>query len=529
MKGVSAPAGQGPTESADLGGLVSYWLSSGHLLLLAVSLVEGMWFYAWMVWLGLWGGFGFGRVSLGPVSILFLLWTSFHTVQILGQQHWSTRKARLFAGFFSALLLAVVARLENGGGYGLLDPGWIRLATYGLAGTFPSALHVTLLGSAYLWWRGYRLAQEGLHQEQVLHSFLVGLGGLILALLAWEMAFRSGVGFATTRWHALAIVVVFFAAAASALAMSHLMRVRAEITELGEAPQISGQRWSAVLLGVVTGTVMAGAILSGVFSVNFWSVLVRLISLVSYAVAYLLYYLMLPIAYFVALLIYAVRWLIAKRGPVEQIRIQIPDLSALRTVTKENVDVATPLWVILLKWGLLLLILALAVRFLARLLLKRRRGAIQQAGFTELHESVGSWRDFVRDLLLGLFRLLFWFRGQGQRARFRGPARAHSRRDSPDQELEVREMYAALLDEARTAGFPRRAKETPNEYLDTLKRHFPTEGDALEQITHDYVSVRYGEQAVSPEEKGLLNRMWRRIYAGIRELIHVKNDSPLVK
>ncbi|MDO8751544.1 MAG: hypothetical protein Q7K03_10460, partial [Dehalococcoidia bacterium] len=478
MKGVSAPAGQAPTESADLGGLVSYWLSSGHLLLLAVLLVEGLWFYAWMVWLGLWGGFGFGEVPLGVWSTLFLLWSSFHTVQILGQQRWSTKKARFVAGLFSAMLLAVVARLENGGGYGLLDLGWTGFAAHNLAGTFPSALQITLLGSAYLWWRGYRLAQEGLNQEQVLHSFLVGLGGLILGLMAWEMAFRSGVGFATTRWHALAIVVIFFAAAASALAMSHLMRVRAEMAELGEVPQVSGNRWSAVLLGVVTATLMAGAILSGVFSVNFWSVLLRLLSLVSYGVAFLLYYLMLPIAYLVAVLIYAVQWLLAKRGPVAQPQIQLPDLSALRAIPQEGREIAVPLWVILLKWGLLLLILALAVRFLAHLLLKRRRGAVQQAGFTELHESVGSWRDFVRDILLGIFRLFFWFRDQGQRARSRVPTRAHSRHDSPEHEMEVREMYATLLDEARTAGFPRRAKETPNEYLDTLRRHFPTEGDA---------------------------------------------------
>ncbi len=525
MKDVSAPTRQDTTEPAGLAGLVLYWVSSGHLLLLAVLLVEGMWFYAWMVWVGLWGGFGFGDVPLGVWSILFLLWSSFHAVQILGQQRWSTKKARYVAGFISVVLLAVVARLENGGGYGLLDLEWVRLAAYGLVGTFPSALQVTLLGSAYLWWRGYQLAREGLHQEQVRHSFLVGLGGLLLGLLVWEVAFRSGVGFATTRWHALAIIVVFFAAAAIALAMSHLMKVRAEITELEEASQVSGRRWSAVLLGVVTGTVMAGAILSGVFSVNFWAVFLRLISMVSYVVAYLLYYLMLPIAYLMELLIYAVRWLIARRDPTEQTTIRLPDMNYLREITQESVDVATPLWVILLKWGLLLLILAVAVRFLAHLLLKSRRGAVREKNFTELHESVGSWRDFARDLLLGLFHLLFWFRDQGQRARSRIPTLVHSKPDSPEHDMEVREMYATLLDEARTAGFARRAKETPNEYLDTLRRHFPTEEDALEQITQDYVSVRYGEQAVSTAEKGLLNQMWRRIYAIIRELAHAKDGT----
>ncbi len=522
MKGISAPAGQDPPASADLSGLVAYWLSSGHLLLLATLLVEGMWFYAWMVWLGLWGGFGLGEVPLGAVSILFILWTSYHTVQILGQQRWSTKKARFVAGFFSAVLLAVVARLENGGGHGLFDLEWTRFAAHGLAGTFPSAIQITLLSSAYLWWRGYRLAVEGLHQEQVLHSFLVGLGGLLLGLLAWEMAFRSGVGFATTRWHALIIVVVFFAASALALAMSHLMRVRADMTELEEAPQVSANRWSVVVLGVVTGVVITGTILSGVFSVNLWSVLLRLLSLVSYAVAFMLYYLMMPVAYVVAVLIYAVRWLISRRGPVSQPTINIPDLSGLRVVPDQSHHAAIPLWVILLKWGLLLLILVLAVRFLARLLLKRRRGAVLQKEFTEVHESVGSWRDFVKDLLLGFFRMLFWFRDQGQRVRGKAEGKANSRQNAPEREMDVREMYGNLLADARTAGFPRRAKETPNEYLATLRGHLPAEGDALERITHDYVLVRYGEQSVSSEEKGLLNQMWHRIYAGIRDLVRAK-------
>ena len=91
----------------------------------------------------------------------------------------------------------------------------------------------------------------------------------------------------------------------------------------------------------------------------------------------------------------------------------------------------------------------------------------------------------------------------------------------PDEEADVRALYLRLLVEARGAGFPKRAGETPLEYLATLERNLPAERVALERLTKDYVVVRYGEQEISEEETGLLNRLWRNIY----ERIHYGDES----
>ena len=502
----------------------SYWFTPASVLLFATLLMEGLWFYLWMVWLGRWGGFNLGEVPLTPVSIVLLLWTSYHTVRVLGQQRWSTKKARIAAGWFVAGLLILVVRLENGGGYGLVDPGWMRFAALGLVDSFPTAIHATFLGGTYLWWRGYRLAYGGLYQEQVLHSFLVGLGGIILGLLVWEVALRSSVGFEASRGDALVIIIAFFVAGLSALALSHLMQVRADMVQLEGAAQIGG-RWSLVLPGVIIGMLMIGGIVAALFSFDLWSPFLQLLSLVLSIIAFLLYYLMMPFAYLAEGVIYAVRWLISLMDPVEQPSFRIPDLSALR-LTQEQSEAAggVPFWVTLLKWGVLLFVAGLLVYFLARLLSGRRRSASQE-GVVEIHESVGSWRDFVRDVLLGLFLLLFWFRDRGQRVRRQVRIPFYSRPGGLDPEMEVRELYRRLLEEGRVAGFPRKERETPFEYQATLERRLPADQDALARITQDYVAVRYGEQAMSSEERGLLNRLWGNVYTAIRILARRSKGS----
>ena len=519
MNNPSNPAGEGSARPLGLLAIVSYWLTPASALLIATLLVEGLWFYLWMVWMGLWGGLDLGEIPLTPVSILILLWTSYHTVQILGQQRWSNKKAHIVAGCFVVLLLVFVVRLENGGGYGLFDLGWMRFAAQALADSFPSAILVTFLGGAYLWWRGYRLASGGLHQEQVLHSFTVGLGGIILGLLVWEVAFRSGVGFTATRGQSLLITIAFFAAGLPALALSHLMRVRADMAQLeGPAPLLNSH-WSLVLLGVIVGMLVAGGIVAVLFSFNLWGALLWLLSMVSNVLAFLVYYLLFPVAYLVVGLIYAIQWLISLRGPVPQPDFRVPDLSALRAAPDSGEAAGVPVWVVLVKWGILLLFLSLVVYFLARLLLRVRGRSASEQALVEIHESLGTWKDFLRDVLQGLFLMLFWFRDRGLRLRRRVRIAAHPRSVEPDHEMGVRELYGRLLQEARAAGFPRRDGETPSEYLATLERHLADERDAVEHITQDYVAVRYGEQALSHEENGLLNKLWSNVYAGIRRVV----------
>ncbi len=72
-----------PPKQGMLTGVLT-WVSSSSALLWATFLMEAMWFYLWMIWLGQWDSFGIGEMPFTPFSILLILWASYYVVQIIG-------------------------------------------------------------------------------------------------------------------------------------------------------------------------------------------------------------------------------------------------------------------------------------------------------------------------------------------------------------------------------------------------------------------------------------------------------------
>ncbi len=516
MTSSSGPGEYSSSEQSMLKSFAAYLLGASNVLLVAVLLVEGSWLYLWMVLMGRWDGFRIGEIALGPLPIVLIPWLSYHSSQLFGQQRWSQEKAQWVTGLAVVFLMLLVVRLENGGGYSLFDPGWIGFAAESLVGSFPTSFHVTLGGSVYLWWRGYKLAQGRLDQEQVVHSFLVGLGGIISALLTWEIATRSGQEFQATQGQSVFITLIFFFSGLSALAMSHLLRVNAEVAQVERRSQPVGSHWLLVLPAVVTGVLTLGWIFTAIYSLDLWAPLVTMVSLGGDGLSFLLYYGLMPVVYLAVGFIYLFRWIAALFGAGSQTTIQLPDLGALRAAPQATPDAESPLWALVVKWVLVLAVAGVLVYFLARLLLRGAPRPTEAKEFVEDHESTGTWQDFMRDLLLGLLFFMNWLRDHSERVQQRLTRRITRRSGYLKADMEVRELYAHLLQETREAGFPRKEWQTPFEYLDTLKRNVTPEWEELERITEDYVVVRYGEKPVSDDEKGLLNRLWRSLQMRIR-------------
>lgn len=505
---------------------VSVWLKPERVLLFATFLIEGLWVYLWLLLLGHGTGLGWSEVPFTIPSILLLLTASYYSVQILGQQRWSHRKARGVAAGAIAVVLLLLLRLENGGGYGFLDTGWLGFANEGLIGSWFTSMQTTLVGAIYLWWRGYHLAREGITQEQVFHSFVVGLVLIVIGLLAWEGLYRDGSLTGVSRGLAPAVVVLYFFASFLALSLSHLIRVRAEMMRSEGAGGFFSQPWTLQLIGFVTGLIVLGWIVATVFSFNIIAPLVWSVSLLSKLLSFGLFYLAYPFALLASGLIYVVRWLLAAFGAEGGPTPRVPDISGFRSVVVDTAPDQTPAWLIAAKWMLALALLALVVYLLSRLLIGRRERPRPKEALEELHESLGGRREFLRDLLLAVLRLLLWFGVQRDRLIRRTPVlRRMGGRDIPGSDMDVREIYGSLLTESGDAGFPRRREETPFEYLETLATRLPAQQEALERITQDYVRARYGERGVSPEERGVLNRMWREVYRHLRGILSPKSNE----
>ena len=513
-------------EERPKGGQRRLRLDTRSALLWAVFLVEGTWFYLWMMWLSNWKALGVEEAPFHLASVLLILLVSYYSVQVLGQQRWSDRKSHVVAGIFTFAVLVVVARVENGGGYGFFDLGWLDFARDRLAGAFPTGLQASIIGGVYLWWRGYRIAHEGLDREHVLHSFRVGLVAMALGLLVWEAAIRADLEFTATRGDAVVITTLFSVSSLSALVLSHLVGVRAELARQEGVPQAFSEQWSLITVGMVGGMMAMGWMIVGLLFINFWPPVLKLLSFIYIAVGYVLYVLLLPIAFLTAGLVFVAQWVVSRFGTDTPTTFQLPDLDALRRIPEDSEALAqTPIWVVVAKWGLILLIIGVAIYVLARLVLRSRYSSVQREAVKETHESVGTWDDFIRDVLVGLFAFLFKIRRKALRLGRKVRIAPRLKYESPEHEMGVRELYSRLLHEARDAGFPRRENETPFDYLPTLSRQVPSEDEALRRITQDYVVERYGERPVTQQEIGVLNRLWRDMLSRIQEIKRRSNEE----
>ncbi|MCZ6614361.1 MAG: DUF4129 domain-containing protein [Chloroflexi bacterium] len=491
-----------------------------NALLLLVFLIEGLWVYLWAVWLAQSDAIGWTEVPLSLPSILIVLAASYFGAVNLGRQDWSDRKAHLITGIYLMIVLMTTARFENGGGYGLFDPGWFAHAGDQLANTFFSSLQVTLVGGVYLWRRGYKLAESRIHFDQVFSSFVVGLVAVILGSVLAELALRSSGDPETGRGLEMLITVSFFFAALSALALSHAMEIRGSITTPEDQAARLSTPWFAVLFGVVTTMVAVGWLVALLFSFDVLNPVLNVTFFVLDALLFVVYYVVIvPLGYIAVGLLSLLFSLLGLFGSGSNPDIQLPGPPTfLEENGEQSEDGGTNPWFLpMLRLGLAMLIIVLVVYLLSRLKLRyqRRRPADQKDA--DVHEMVGSWRDVVRDLLLGIATIVGWLRSRIQRSNPAERALASTSSSGPGGEADVKELYTRLLVESSAAGFPRKVSETPLEYLATLEGFLPTESEAVGRLTHDFNMALYGDMAVPAEEAAVLNQMWQGIYATIHE------------
>lgn len=82
----------------------------------------------------------------------------------------------------------------------------------------------------------------------------------------------------------------------------------------------------------------------------------------------------------------------------------------------------------------------------------------------------------------------------------------------------VRRIYAQLMALAEELGSPRKRWQTPLEFMVTLHRLFPDQGDELVTVTGAYVRVRYGELPESRAELTHVEQAWKVLKDRGREL-----------
>jgi hypothetical protein len=113
---------------------------------------------------------------------------------------------------------------------------------------------------------------------------------------------------------------------------------------------------------------------------------------------------------------------------------------------------------------------------------------------------------FKEDLLKFIKRILrFVFR-------FKSADKDHGHsKNVPPQVIFTRQIYAQFLRWTAGHGYPRPESQTPEEYFNRLAQLKPESRDALELITAEYMSVRYGAGVPTDAQLNRLRQKWQEL------------------
>jgi hypothetical protein len=492
-------------------------LEAGHVIALLAVLLEVLWAYPWLVWIGKWGIVGWPEppLSLGSAAALALVVEA--TSRFSLGRAWPMRRVRLVTLSIAIALLAALIRLELGGDYAIWNTDWISYAQERL-----SLVVGGLAFGMYLIWRAISIGRESLSFDDLYRKFLIGLAALAVLLALWGATSKSS-EFRRVLASAGLYVVAYFFTGLLALALINLRSIRAEMLRSEGASGLFNRRWLSLLLGVILAILGVSLAVASVFSLDLARLLVHPLNvLANWLLIGFLYGVGYPLGVLAAALIYLLRFLVHLLGrgkPPEPLNpTDISGmLSDLRKGAEEQGARGIPAEALLaLKWGLVAVAALLIIFVLARALFRYGKGRPEDE-IEELSESLWSWQGFKQDLRAFLKRMLGWFRRRRPDRRvIVAPPAAVAEEADDERIFTVRELYQGLLWEGRSIGHPRSSSDTPFEYQNRLEESMDAGLPELQAITSAYVADRYGGIDPDRAELALLNRLWRQVRALFR-------------
>ena len=492
----------------------------GRAVPFLAAMIEMLWIYPWFVWAGELKVLGWIEppLTLGSAVVLLVIaqLLSHHTLL----KNWALSLLYLAVLPALALLLAVVVRLDMGGGYALWDLDWIQYALEN-----QTLIYGGLTLGALLLWRGISAGRGSPSFDDLYRKFLVGLTALVLLLVVQSSIIQlnsssdgsTGEIVASTGFYVLG----FFAMGLLSLGLINLQSTREEMLRREESFSAPDQRWFSMLLGVVIVILAGPLITASAFSFNLATSLLRTVgALAGWLLTAFIYIVALPVGVAAAGVIYVLRFLTSLVGQGEPLgAFSPPNPEEVRRVMEgQDVGGIPPEALLIFRWGLGVLVVLLVVLILGRALRQHWR-AREEESVEEVSESLWSWEGFKSDLRSFLSRLFGRFERKKGVTPVAVPLQvALDADEATDREYTVREIYQGLLREGRRAGLPRRHPETPYEYQERLKTGFSPGISEIQAITEAYTAQRYGLVDASLEHQGVLNQLWRRLLSVLRSV-----------
>jgi hypothetical protein len=478
----------------------------------SVILMESLWFYPWLLWLGVWDFFTESVPAINLLSIIILLVASLIITRVVSRQSWPLWLIRTVILGGGMLVMFLVLRINHHSGFGIFDFGWYGYVGEKLAHFFnePHPLVLAIPVMIYLWWRGISLGRTTSQFKSIYTSFLTGMAFLILLIVLWSAGSGPN-SFPEPGSEMVVYVVGFFFFGLISIAVGHLyMMHRAMPSE--EAALTSIWRWLPMMFGVIGGMIVIGFVIGSLFSRDFIQILKTAAGYVGDAFGQIIEWIGVPLNWIFEGIIAILRWIIGL------LRMNPPDES--ENITNggpfDNIEITntelSPELVMVIKWVLIALVIAAVIFFLARAI-SRYLDRRNQDRIEEIHESLWNARDIGND-----FRLFL----KGLANKFRRHPKPGYPNDffttKPGEKMDVRKIYRHLLHEGKHSGIPRRKHETVTEYARRLEKSIPAGTEPVGIITEYYSDVRYGNISLQEEKVDQANTLWGTVRNLLRSL-----------
>ncbi len=487
------------------------------LLPLMVILMEVFWVYPWLVWAGKWPELDWQRSPLSLASLILIIGISFLITRLFVSRRWSLwwiQSAIITCGIVA---IFVVIRIEYSAGYELLSGQWFVHTVQVLLDSFshPHPIALALIVAGYFWWRGISRGSSPLHFNDIYRFFLVGLVALVALIVIW------GVSLGASALESLVSTAGFYVAGffffgLAALTLSHLQTIQKRMLQ-EETARVFNRRWLSIMLGVIGGITLVAVGITSIFSGQFVALLGRFLNNTFELLLRALDYLLIPVGYLVAGLVYVGQWLVSLIASGERPQpFEAIDFSDLGELPEGASPQMLPTEVMLaIKWGFFALVM-IAVIYLVARAISRYRASRARTEIEEIHESLWSWDGFKADL--HLFFSLIWqrFRRQKKGLVPVSPVPRWYTDDDVEGRLNVRQIYRRLLWEASRSGIARRRYETPYEYARRLGQDMPAVSEPVSELTDLYIDVRYGELEAGDKQLDYANRLWQALKRRLR-------------
>ncbi len=471
-------------------------------LTLGLTVMDACWLYVWSALLGRFGDPARAMPLLSPLSIVAFQLVAAFTTEHLGRHALTSRRVRVALLTTGVAAVLVAIRFDQYPASSGLD--WLAMMLRALAvaiGSLTAPALAFILGLA-IWWRGINLGRQTSTFVEVEGAFRLGIG-MLVAFGIVQVVSTHGEALTALQADTTIYVVGFFFVSLLSLALGRLESLSTRTRSIG----INSQ-WLSVLILLSAAVVLVALALGQIVSFDLLVIATRpFFDVLGRVLLVLVYLLVIPIAYIVELLIYALLSLVQPDSNRQ--RPQPPEPNDIDNFLQRLFAQGIPAEVLgALKAAGALLLFALALVILNRAFRRWRPAGADAEAALEERDSVFTVRR-LRDLLLAWWKSLFR-RGHGEV----GAGALHgSDSASPSLEVErvsIRTLYRDLLRLGESIGVTRGTGTTPLEHEAPLVATLEPPR-TVQDLTEAYVEVRYAERDTPDREVERLTEALRSV------------------